>query len=184
MSVESDLELQITAAIRRTGIPKHGDRFGMIGRLIPWKLLDGALEAGETIERAAQSVTDGQNILIVATNVRILVACHRPFTFSRSRLVTLYYEDVVGVSTKPGFVTGSLEIRAPEGTIHLDKMGNEAIGPMGSYIESMMRQRRLGHVAPSTSPDTKTCPRCAEDVKAAALVCRYCGFEFGPHPAG
>jgi hypothetical protein len=26
--------------------------------------------------------------------------------------------------------------------------------------------------------DTKTCPRCAEDVKAAAKVCRFCGHEF------
>lgn len=27
---------------------------------------------------------------------------------------------------------------------------------------------------------TKSCPRCAERVKRAALVCRYCGYEFGP----
>lgn len=31
--------------------------------------------------------------------------------------------------------------------------------------------------------DTKTCPRCAEMVKAAAKVCRFCGYEFEPSAA-
>jgi len=28
--------------------------------------------------------------------------------------------------------------------------------------------------------ETKTCPRCAEQVKAAAQACRFCGHEFEP----
>ena len=34
--------------------------------------------------------------------------------------------------------------------------------------------------APAQPPaaEMKTCPKCAESVKAAAVVCRFCGFEF------
>jgi DNA-binding CsgD family transcriptional regulator/DNA-directed RNA polymerase subunit RPC12/RpoP len=32
---------------------------------------------------------------------------------------------------------------------------------------------------PVAANDSKVCPQCAETVKAAALVCRYCGHQFG-----
>ena len=36
--------------------------------------------------------------------------------------------------------------------------------------------------AVSGSGDVKKCPKCAEEVKAAAVVCRFCGYDFSPKP--
>ena len=37
---------------------------------------------------------------------------------------------------------------------------------------------------PAGGADTKRCPICAEQVKAAALICRYCGHDFRTDVAG
>ncbi len=59
-----------------------------------------------------------------------------------------------------------------------------AIGLLASSIRppgalTVTYQRTLP-ATPTPVPATKVCPRCAEDVKVAAAVCRYCGHEFLP----
>ncbi|MFG1184366.1 superinfection immunity protein [Xanthobacter aminoxidans] len=49
-------------------------------------------------------------------------------------------------------------------------VSTEPTGTREKYISDTPRSR--------ISQNEKICPRCAESVKAAALVCRYCGHEF------
>lgn len=50
--------------------------------------------------------------------------------------------------------------------------------PRGANSEfAEARDLILARIAPEPA-ETKVCPQCAESVKAAAVVCRYCGHRF------
>ncbi len=56
------------------------------------------------------------------------------------------------------------------------------IGWVGTLIWALLTPEDGSINFSAAFGDTKPCPRCAERVKRGALVCRYCGYTFGPPP--
>ena len=50
---------------------------------------------------------------------------------------------------------------------------------IGIAVLGVLIVRSLTRTGPAKE---KTCPQCAEQIKEAALVCRFCGYEFPSSP--
>ncbi len=78
-------------------------------------------------------------------------------------------EEILGFRGGPGTGTWTLFLASGLGTIGgILLVATRSQPSMAARVESPRE----------TQIDSKVCPRCAETVKAAAQVCRFCGHEF------
>ncbi|HYH52471.1 MAG TPA: zinc ribbon domain-containing protein [Acidimicrobiia bacterium] len=56
---------------------------------------------------------------------------------------------------------------------------SDTVGPLTELpLQRSAPPSQPGSSGPASTAETKTCPMCAEDVKAAAVLCRFCGHRF------
>lgn len=52
------------------------------------------------------------------------------------------------------------------------------VKPPGTFTVTYEFRSLAGGPNESISSEERTCPKCAEQIKAAAIVCRFCGHSF------
>lgn len=92
--------------------------------------------------------------------------------------MTIHLQRVASVRIETGLFWSDITIESTGGTDPILSHGHRKADAL--RIKALIEQAQSQHLGAGAFPgDTQVCPFCAETIKAAAVVCRFCGRELG-----
>jgi hypothetical protein len=96
--------------------------------------------------------------------------------------MTIHLQRVASVRIETGLFWSDITIESTGGTDPILSHGHRKADAL--RIKELIENAQSAHLAPAGEIQgaTRVCPFCAETIKAAAVVCRFCGKDLPKEP--